>query len=77
MLATLKLWVEQNFEERAGARDMQSRLHRAEIRLREVNGLIQESEKRWTAARRILEAAGIDVPKDYGLSDDDLEGLPF
>lgn len=78
VLETLKLWVEQNFGERASARDAQSRLHRAEVRLNEVNGLLSEAEKRWAAAQKILAAAGVDVPRDYGVGDgDDLDRLPF
>lgn len=78
VLEALKLWVEQNFGERASARDAQSRLHRAEVRLNEVNGLLSEAERRWAAAQKILAAAGVDVPRDYGIrDDDDLDRLPF
>jgi hypothetical protein len=78
VLESLKQWVDEQFGERANARDAASRLQRAEIRLREVNGLVQESEKRWAAAQKILAAAGVEVPRDYGASDDDdLAGLPF
>lgn len=78
VLEELKGWVEENFGERASARDAQSRLHRAEIRLHEINGLLSEAEKRWAAAQKILAAAGVEVPRDYGAGgDDDLAGLPF
>lgn len=78
ILEELKAWVEENFGERASARDAASRVQRAEIRLNEVNGLLRESEKRWAAAQKILAAAGVEVPRDYGASDDDdLAGLPF
>jgi hypothetical protein len=77
-LEELKEWVEQGLGERQNARDVATRVQRAEIRLREVNGLLQESEKRWAAAQKILAAAGVDVPKDYGAGDDDeLGSLPF
>lgn len=76
-LDALKEWVDGQFSERANARDAQSRLHRAEVRLNEVNGLLTEAEKRWAAAQKILAAAGVEVPRDYGLGDDDLERLPF
>ena len=77
-LEILKGWVEENFGERASARDAATRVQRLEIREREVAGLLKESEKRWRAAQKILEAAGIDVPRDYGVNeDDDLKDLPF
>lgn len=77
-LSALQRWVDEQFGERANARDAASRLQRAEIRLREVNGLVQESEKRWSAAQKILAAAGVEVPRDYGAGDDDdLARLPF
>lgn len=77
-LAALQRWVDEQFSERANARDAASRVQRAEIRLREVNGLLSESEKRWAAAQKILAAAGVEVPRDYGTGDDDeLASLPF
>jgi hypothetical protein len=73
-----RAWVDAQLQERADGRDVATRVQRAEIRLREVNGLLQESEKRWAAAQKILAAAGVDVPKDYGAGDDDeLGSLPF
>lgn len=77
-LDALKQWVDGQFGERQNARDAASRVHRAEVRLREVNGLLGEAEKRWAAAQKILAAAGVEVPRDYGAGDDgELGSLPF
>lgn len=77
-LYTARAWVDSQLQGREDGRDIQSRVQRAEIRLREVNGLLHESEKRWAAAQKILAAAGVDVPRDYGAGDDDeLKELPF
>lgn len=79
VMEAARAWVDAQLEGRKDARDMQSRVQRAEIRLREVSGLLSEAEKRWAAAQKILAAAGVEVPRDYGASDDDgeLAGLPF
>ena len=77
VLETLKSWVEQNFGERASARDAESRVRRSERRLMELNALIREAGKRWEGAQRVLAAAGVDVPKDWHADDLDLEELPF
>lgn len=78
VMETARAWVDEQLEGRQDARDVQSRVQRAEIRLREVNGLLAESEKRWAAAQKILAAAGVEVPRDYGAGDDDeLASLPF
>lgn len=69
-----RAWVDAQLQGRSDARDTLSRVQRAESRLRDLRGLLEESEKRWAAAQRILEAAGIEVPKDYG---NDLGDLPF
>lgn len=77
-LERLKDWVDNNLGERQNARDSASRVQRLEIRAREVAALLRESEKRWAAAQKILAAAGVEVPKDYGAGDDDeLKDLPF
>lgn len=77
-LGALKRWVDEQLSERQNARDSAYRVQRAEARLNEVNGLLRESEKRWAAAQKILAAAGVEVPRDYGAGDDDeLASLPF
>ena len=77
VLASCREWVAEQLGDRESARSLAFETHRQEVRLREVNGLLAESEKRWKAAQKILAAAGVEVPKDWGADDDDLERLPF
>lgn len=74
-MSAVRAYVDEQLQDREDGRGTLDRVRRAESRLREVGNLLQESEKRWIAAQKILAAAGVEVPKDYG--DDGLVDLPF